>query len=293
MDPGTQHSALGTLEHKTARIGAVSIHYVEAGSGPLVVLLHGFPEFWYSWRKQIPALVAAGFRVIAPDLRGYNDSSKPEDVASYYALEVARDVAGLIVQSGQSPCAVVGHDWGGLAAWLVAMVHPDVVAQLVVMNAPHPVPYGRELRRSSSQKLRASYQLFFALPLLPRLLLRPFLGMILRRMTKVTDEELAEYRKAWRKPWALQSALNYYRALKRYRRNLRSAIKRIDVPAMLVWGERDPVFIRATTEAFGEWVPDLRVERIPEAGHFVQNDAAEKVNELLIAFLRATRPTAG
>src|SRR5260221_3964398 len=283
---------MSELAHKTAQVGSVSIHYVEAGSGPLVVLLHGFPEFWYSWRKQIPALAAAGYRVIAPDLRGYNDSSKPEDVASYHALEVARDVAGLIALSGQSPCTVVGHDWGGLAAWLVAMVHTDVVSQLVVMNAPHPVPYGRELRRSSSQKLRASYQLFFAMPLLPRLLLRPFLPAVMRRMTHLTDEELAEYKAVWRKPNALQPMLNYYRALKRYRRDLRGAIKRIDVPAMLVWGERDPVFIRATTEAFGEWVPDLRVERIPQAGHFLQNDAPEKVNELLLSFLRATRPTA-
>lgn len=283
---------MSELAHKTAQVGSMSLHYVEAGSGPLVVLLHGFPEFWYSWRKQIPALVAAGYRVIAPDLRGYNDSSKPEDVAAYHPLEVARDVAGLIAQSGDSPCAVVGHDWGGLAAWLVAMAHPGVVSQLVVMNAPHPVPYGRELRRSSSQKLRAAYQLFFAMPLLPRLLLRPFLPMVMRRMTHLTSGELAEYKAVWRKPKALQSMLNYYRALKRYRRDLRGAIKRIDVPSMLVWGERDPVFIRATTEAFGEWVPDLRVERIPQAGHFVQNDAAEKVNELLIAFLRATRPTA-
>jgi pimeloyl-ACP methyl ester carboxylesterase len=283
---------MSELAHKTAQVGSMSLHYVEAGSGPLVVLLHGFPEFWYSWRKQIPALVAAGYRVIAPDLRGYNDSSKPEDVAAYHPLEVARDVAGLIAQSGDSPCAVVGHDWGGLAAWLVAMAHPGVVSQLVVMNAPHPVPYGRELRRSSSQKLRAAYQLFFAMPLLPRLLLRPFLPMVMRRMTHLTSGELAEYKAVWRKPKALQSMLNYYRALKRYRRDLRGAIKRIDVPSMLVWGERDPVFIRATTEAFGEWVPDLRVERIPQAGHFVQNDAAEKVNELLLAFLRATRPTA-
>lgn len=288
----TYDSALGDLREDTAQIGSVSLHYVEAGSGPLVVLLHGFPEFWYSWRKQIPALVAAGYRVIAPDLRGYNDSSKPEDVAAYHPLEVARDVAGLIARSGDSPCAVVGHDWGGLAAWLVAMTHPGVVSQLVVMNAPHPVPYGRELRRSSSQKLRAAYQLFFAMPLLPRLLLRPLLPMVMRRMTRLTSGELAEYRAVWRKPNALRSMLNYYRALKRYRGDLRGAIKRIDVPTMLVWGERDPVFIRATTEAFGEWVPDLRVERIPEAGHFVQNDAAEKVNALLIAFLRATRPTA-
>jgi pimeloyl-ACP methyl ester carboxylesterase len=274
------------MNHRTAQVGDITLHYVEEGEGPLVVLLHGFPEFWYSWRKQIPALVAAGFRVIAPDLRGYNDSSKPAGVASYHPLQIARDVAGLIAQSGDVPCAVVGHDWGGLAAWLLAMCHADVVSRLIVLNSPHPVPYGRELRSSSSQKLRAAYQLFFALPLLPRLIVRPLLAPMMRRMARLTREELAEYRAAWRKPRAMQSMLNYYRALKRYRRELRCVIKRIDIPTLLLWGERDPVFIRATTENFTEWVPDLRVERLPDAGHFVQSDAPEKVNELMIAFLR-------
>lgn len=274
------------MNHRTAQVGDITLHYVEEGEGPLVVLLHGFPEFWYSWRKQIPALAAAGFRVIAPDLRGYNDSTKPADVASYHPLQIARDVAGLIAQSGDVPCAVVGHDWGGLAAWLVAMCHADVVSRLIVLNSPHPVPYGRELRSSSSQKLRAAYQLFFAMPFLPRLIVRPLLVPMMRRMAHLTREELGEYRASWRKPGAMQSMLNYYRALKRYRRELRFVIKRIDIPTLLLWGERDPVFIRATTENFTEWVPNLRVERLPEAGHFVQSDAPEKVNELIIAFLK-------
>jgi pimeloyl-ACP methyl ester carboxylesterase len=275
------------MRHHTAQVGDMALHYVEEGEGPLVVLLHGFPELWYSWRKQIPALAAAGFRVIAPDLPGYNDSSKPKDIAAYHPLAIARDIAGLIAQSGDVPCAVVGHDWGGLAAWLLAMCHSDVVSRLVVMNSPHPVPYGRELRSSSSQKLRAAYQLFFAMPLLPRLVVRPLLAPVMRRMARLTDEELAEYRTSWRKQRATQSMLNYYRALKRYRGELRAVIKRIDVPTMLIWGERDPVFIRATSENFSEWVPDLRVERLPEAGHFVQSEAPEKVNELLIAFLKS------
>src|SRR5882724_9804489 len=105
---------MSELAHKTAQIGSTTLHYVEAGEGPLVVLLHGFPEFWYSWRKQIPVLAEAGFRVIAPDLRGYYDSTKPKELAAYFIPEVARDVAGLIAQSGQSPCTLVGHDWGGL-----------------------------------------------------------------------------------------------------------------------------------------------------------------------------------
>jgi pimeloyl-ACP methyl ester carboxylesterase len=165
------------------------------------------------------------------------------------------------------------------------MAHPDVVSRLVIMNSPHFVPYGRELRRSSQQKLRSAYQLFFTFPLLPRLFLRLFLPMLMRRMAHLTEEELAEYKAVWRKPRALPSMLNYYRATKRYRRDLKGVVKRIDVPTMLVWGELDPVFTRGTTENFGEWVPNLRVERLRTAGHFVQSDAPTKVNELLVDFL--------
>lgn len=266
-------------------MSSLELHRVEAGNGPVVILLHGFPEFSYAWRKQIPALTAAGFRVIAPDLRGYNLSPKPDDVASYHLLEVVRDIAGLIVASGSAPCVVVGHDWGGIVGWLLAMTHPDVVSKLIVMNSPHPVPYSRELRRSGEQKLRAAYQLFFAMPVIPEIVLRLALPALMRRTAHLTDEELIEYKRAWRQPGALRGMLGYYRALKRYRRDIRTLIKRIDIPTMLIWGERDPVFIRATTENFNEWVPDLRIERIAEAGHFVQSDAPEKVNALLLQFL--------
>jgi pimeloyl-ACP methyl ester carboxylesterase len=266
--------------------GSPPLHFVELGEGASIVLLHGFPEFSFAWRKQIPALTAAGFHVIAPDLRGYNLSPKPHDIASYHLIEVVRDVASLIVASGNSPCAVVGHDWGGIVAWLLAMTHPDVVSKLVVMNSPHPVPYSRELRRSKEQKLRAAYQLFFAMPVVPEIFLRFALAPMMRRMAHLTDAELTEYKKAWRQPGALRGMLGYYRALKRYRRDIRALIKRIDIPTMLIWGERDPVFIRATTENFGEWVPDLRIERIADAGHFVQSDAAERVNALLLDFLK-------
>ncbi|MCU1347335.1 MAG: putative hydrolase or acyltransferase (alpha/beta hydrolase superfamily), partial [Acidobacteria bacterium] len=136
------------LTHHHAHVGEISLHYVEAGEGPLVVLLHGFPEFWYSWRHQIPALVRAGFRVIACDLRGYNDSSKPRSVDAYRVAAIVQDVAGLLVQSRDTPCALVGHDWGGVVAWFLPMLHPELVDRLVVINAPHPVPFARELKRS-------------------------------------------------------------------------------------------------------------------------------------------------
>lgn len=269
-------------------IGETRLHFVEDGpaDGPLVVLLHGFPEFWFSWRKQIPALAAAGFHVIAPDLRGYNDSSKPRGVHHYRVSAVVQDIAGLIVQNGGT-CTLVGHDWGGVAAWLLPMLHPGLVEKLIVLNAPHPVPLRRELQRSFDQRRRFLYQVFFQLPVIPELFMRAFGKRVLRRAGRFTEDELQTYAESWQKPAAMTSMLNYYRALRKHRRELRGLIRKIDVPTMLIWGEGDPVFRRETTEDFGDWVPNLRVNRIGGAGHFVQTDAAEEVNRLMIEFLRA------
>lgn len=274
------------LAHRHAEVNGVELHYVEAGEGPLVVLLHGFPEFWYSWRKQIPALVRAGHRVIAPDLRGYNESSKPRDVHSYKMQTIVQDVAALIARSGDVPCDVVGHDWGGIASWFHAMMHPDQVRRLVVLNAPHPVPLRREMKRSRSQRLRLAYQLFFNVPLVPdALLAMGGLKTLMRRAGRFTDAELREYAKAWRWPGTIRAMLGYYRAMMRHRAELTPLVRPIERPTMLIFGERDPVFTVATTENFDDQVPGVRVERIPEAGHFVQTDAPEKVNRLLVEFL--------
>jgi pimeloyl-ACP methyl ester carboxylesterase len=272
--------------HKTATVGDITLHYVEEGEGPLVVLLHGFPESWYSWRKQIPALAAAGFRVIAPDLRGYNDSSKPEPIDAYRIVEIVKDIAGLIVQSNDMPCRIVAHDWGGVAAWFHAMIHPEQVAKLVVMNSPHPAPLSREVRRQLRQKLKLSYQLFFRMPVLPNLFLRIFGGFLLGRIGGFTPADVAEYRAEWRKPGALDGMLNWYRALPKSRGELRQLMRRIDAPTLIIWGDGDPVFTLETLNDFSEHVPNLRIERIATAGHFVQTDAPDRVNELLIDFLR-------
>jgi pimeloyl-ACP methyl ester carboxylesterase len=281
------------MAHRYAEVGDVRLHYVEEGEGPLVVMLHGFPEFWVSWRKQIPALVAAGYRVIAPDLRGYGESSRPEEVDAYRLLLVVQDIAGLIVQNG-GRCVLVGHDWGGIASWVLAMLHPSLVEKLVIMNAPHFVPMRREIDRSLNQKLRLAYQLFFSLPVLPEIFIRLFGKMLMSRIGSFTPEEVRTYVEAWRRPGATTAMLNYYRAIRKHRAELRSIVRKLEMPVMLVWGERDPVFKKEMSENFGEWVPNLRLERIPEAGHFVQTDAAEKVNALLIDFLAtpATAPPA-
>ena len=273
------------LTHRRISVNGIELHYVEAGSGPLIVLLHGFPEFWYSWRKQIPALVDAGFRVIAPDLRGYNESSKPPHVDDYRLTAVAADIAALIDQSGEQ-CILVGHDWGGIVSWLLAMMRPELLRKLVILNMPHPVPLLRELRRSTRQKLKMTYQLFFRPPIIPERLMRWILPMVLRGAGRFTREELSEYKKAWRDIATRRAMANYYRALGRNRGELRQHIRPIDLPTLLIWGAREPVFMRETTEDFDDYVPNLRIVRIAAAGHFVQTDAPAIVNELLIEFAR-------
>jgi pimeloyl-ACP methyl ester carboxylesterase len=255
----------------------MKLHRVEQGSGPLVVLLHGFPEFWYSWRKQIPALAAAGFRVVAPDLRGYNDSPKPRGVDAYRISAVIEDIVELI----DEPCVLVGHDWGGAAAWYTAMTHPELVRKLVILNSPHPKPLLREIKRSLNQRIRMMYQLFLQAPSAAPLI-RPLLPLILRG--RFTAEEKQEYRKAWRKPDALRSMISYYPALRRSGGELREMLRVIEAPTLYIFGTRDPVFTIETSRNFGTWVPNARVELIEGAGHFVQTDAAERVNELLIEF---------
>jgi pimeloyl-ACP methyl ester carboxylesterase len=260
-----------------ATVGDIRLHYVADGDGTPVLLLHGFPETSYSWRRQLPALAGAGFRAVAADLRGYGKSSKPPEVDAYRLTELVRDVAGLATQLGAQQ--IVAHDWGGVIAWLLPMLHPGVVDRMVILNSPHPVPLARELR-TMRQKVRFVYQLFVQPPLL-RVLLPP----LMRRAGRFTEEDIAVMKESWRDRDSLRAMANYYRALRRHRRELRPLIRPIDIPVMLIWGERDPVFVRETTERFGEWVPDLRVERIARAGHFVQTDAPERVNELLLDFL--------
>jgi pimeloyl-ACP methyl ester carboxylesterase len=274
---------------RTCEVGDVTIHYVEAGSGPLVILLHGFPEFWYSWRNQIPSLAAAGFHVVAVDLRGYNDSSKPRAIDAYRLPELARDIAGVITQIGEGPCLLAGHDWGGGVAWLTAMLYPELVSRLIILNSPHPVAYLREMRRSPRQKWRAKYQLLFHPPWLAEFVMRRFRYALLRRalarLGSFTSEEIERYVEAWMKPGALTGMANYYRAM-RHRKGMRGLIRRIDIPTLMIWGDLDPFFTPETLRDFDEYVPDLRVEHISYVGHFVQTDAPGKVNQLMIEFLR-------
>ncbi|MGE3803548.1 MAG: alpha/beta fold hydrolase [Gemmataceae bacterium] len=273
-------------EHKFADLDGLKLHYVEAGSGPLVVLLHGFPEFWYSWRFQIPALAQAGFRVLAPDLRGYNLSDKPKGVSAYRVHLLAGDIAGLIRHAGAARAHIVGHDWGGGVAWWLAIQKPEVVERLAVLNCPHPAAFWRELRRPG-QLLRSWYMFFFQVPWLPERLmrLRDFASLENTfRSAGFSSDDIEQYKEALRQPGALTAAINYYRAMFRNSRSLGQPMPRLSLPTMLVWGKHDDYLGIALTQNLDPWVQDLRLELL-EASHWVQCDAADQVNRLLIDFL--------
>ena len=280
------------LEDGYAQLGDVRLHYVEAGEGPLVVLLHGFPEFWFGWRRQIPALAEAGFRVVAPDMRGYNLSSRPADVAAYGTDLLAADVRDLIRERGEDRAFLVGHDWGGSVAWATATNHPEVVERLAILNCPHSRRLLQALRRPR-QLARSWYMFFFQLPGLPERLLGAVGYRALRRAFDearpgaFTEQDIAHYVEAWSQPGAPTAMLNYYRASFRQRRQVRERSGAVAAPTLVIWGERDRHVGPELAEPDPADVPNLeRVERLPDASHWLQHDEPERVGQLLIEFFR-------
>src|SRR5918998_1690848 len=281
------------LAHRYADIGDVRLHYVEAGEGPLGLVLHGVPQFWYQWRNQVPALVEAGFRVVAPDMRGYNLSDKPPGVRAYRVEQLARDVERLILACGERTADVIGHDWGAITAWIAAMRHPDRVGRLAILNVPHPARFLDGLL-NSMQLLRSSYMFFFQIPRLPEAVIRAGDFALLQSVFRIdpmrpgafTAGVIERYVAAMAQPGALTATLNYYRALLRSPREVGALLERIEAPVLVIWGERDRSLSRRLADPPRLWVPNLlRVERLREASHWVAEDRPQEVNSLLLDFL--------
>jgi pimeloyl-ACP methyl ester carboxylesterase len=276
-------------------VGEAVLRVRHGGSGPPVLLLHGFPQFWYEWRHQIPALVEAGFRVVAPDMRGYNLSDKPLGVRAYRVELLARDVERLILACGGGTADVVGHDWGAIAAWIAAMRYPERVERLAILNVPHPARFLDGLL-SPMQLLRSSYVFFFQIPRLPEEVIRAGDFALLRsalrrdpvRPGTFTAEDIERYIEAIARPGALTATINYYRALLRYPEETRALLQRVEAPVLVIWGERDRFLSRRLAEPPRLWVPNLLgVKRLPDASHWVAEDRPLEVNTLLLDFLRS------
>jgi pimeloyl-ACP methyl ester carboxylesterase len=281
------------LETINFQNGTVQLHAVAAGppDGRVVLLLHGFPEFWRGWHRQIAPLATAGFRVIVPDQRGYNLSSKPPGVASYAITPLVSDVIAIADQLGREKIFLAGHDWGAAVAWSAALLHPSRIAKLAVLNVPHPSVMRRFLNGNLRQLRRSWYMFFFQLPWLPEAGFRArnfHLGAstLVRSSRPGTfcAEDLAHYRAAWSQPGALTGMIHWYRAAFRHRPQI--ADRTVHVPTRILWGERDAFLLKEMAQASLRYCTNAELFTFADSSHWLQHEQPSRVSELLIDFFR-------
>jgi len=280
-------------EHDYIQTNKINLHVIQAGpkDGPLVILLHGFPEFWYGWKHQIPYLARAGYRVWAPDQRGYNLSDKPKGAAAYSLDHLSDDIMGLIDAAGKEKAFIVGHDWGAAVAWWSANKYPARIERMVILNVPHHAVIQRAMKSSLKQLRKSWYIFFFQLPWLPEAFIR--YNNWQRGIRSLRDssqpgtfseEDLEPYRKAWAQPHGLTSMINWYRALIQ-KKPKRLPSPRISVPTLIIWGTQDQFLGRELAQKSIDLCDDGRLVMIEEATHWVQHEEAERVNGLIGEFL--------
>jgi epoxide hydrolase 4 len=299
------------MQHKFANVNGVRLHYVEEGEGLLFLFLHGFPEFWYEWKKQI-AEFGRDFHAVAPDLRGYNLSSKPEGVEQYKLELLLEDIHCLIRHLGARKCTLAGHDWGGFLAWAFAGIFPDLVDKLIIINAPHPAVFLRELRDNPAQQQASQYMLLFRTnPEIEQLIsadnFAPFQQLLLAPGIAhgyFTQEDRVAYLNAWSQPGALTAGLNYYRAAElgpldngaAVPEPLASVIGKLIVhpPTLVIWGEQDQYLLPGNLNGLEKFAPNLQVRRLPDASHWVIHERSAQVNGWIREFVSAkqAQPTA-
>jgi len=276
-----------------ARVNGVRLHVTEAGpaGGAVLLLLHGFPDFWYGWREQIRFFTRRGFRVIAPDQRGYNLSDKPPGIDSYHLDALALDIKELLLKRGVKKCVVIGHDWGGMVAWHLATRYPELLAGQIVVNVPHPLAMKEAIRSRVSQKMKSWYVYFFLIPWLPEKLLALRNWRLLTNsrsrasLPGIFQENPALYHEAWSRPGAFQAMLNWYRCVIQreieYPENLR-----LSVPTRILWGVGNETIELTAAERSLEFCEKGRLDLIEGAGHWAQQEKIGEVNALMLDFIQ-------
>jgi pimeloyl-ACP methyl ester carboxylesterase len=286
-------------DFRYADVNGVRLHYASAGAGKLMLFVHGFPQFWYAWHELLPEF-ARDHHAVAPDMRGVNLSGKPEGVKAYHVTQQTEDLRALMRHLGHERCILVGHDWGGACAWHFASQHPEEVEKLVIVNAPHPVMFARELRNNPRQREASDYMALLRLDKAERVLaendfrrLRYFFrewGAAGGR--KPDAATLAIYQQAWARPDALAASLNYYRASPLYPATppdsipeLRAQDFTVRVPTLVIWGESDTALLPPLLDGLEQCVPGVRIERIAQGSHWVIHEFPERVIALIRGFL--------
>lgn len=290
-------SHLPVLSFRHIQTNGIALHVAESGpkDGPLVILLHGFPEFWYGWRHQIGPLAAAGFRVVAVDQRGYNLSDKPPGKQAYDLDLLADDIAGIADALERKTFNVVGHDWGGIVAWWMADRYAERLDHMAVLNAAHPSIWREAIKNDPAQRRKSWYVGMFQLPWLPERTMRTrqFRGMSDALKTGARPEAFSEddlhlYRGAWEQAGALTAMVNWYRAIARKPLPATAAI-RVNVPTLILWGVNDKYAVRDLAERTRALCSDAKVEYFEHATHWVQHDEPQAVSERLVDFLLLRR----
>jgi epoxide hydrolase 4 len=293
------------LKDNYAEVNGVRLHYVSAGKGPLVVFLHGFPEFWYEWKNQL-AEFGRDHLAVAPDMRGYNLSAKPSGVDQYQVKHLIEDVHALALHLGHKKFTLVAHDWGGAVAWAFAIAHPEALEKLVIINAPHPGIFFRLLREDAGQQQASQYMLLFRSPQAEAMLsanhYATLANIVLGPGLKsgvFTEEDKKAYIDAWSQPGALTGGLNYYRAAQigppppGGQAPAESAPAAdgvadwtVRVPTLVIWGEKDTALLTANLDGLDRFVPNLAVKRIPDGTHWVIHEKPAEVNRYIRDFIR-------
>lgn len=281
------------LEETFIKTNGIRLHTVMAGpqSGPPFLFLHGFPEFWQSWARQLPALAQAGCRVIIPDQRGYNLSDKPKGVKNYHINELTNDILGLIDALNYEKVNLVGHDWGGIVGWVLASKRPERIHRLGILNAPHPLVMRRFLQRDFEQMRRSLYAIFFQLPWLPEKLmsLNDWRGaaFTLRGSGKTrtfSNEDIMNYKEAWSQPGAITAMLNWYRAAAHYFWSLPENMP-IRIPTLIMWGMKDAALSHRLARPSIDYCDEGKLLFFPEATHWIQREEADDINRHLLEFV--------
>lgn len=281
------------IEHVYIEANRITLHVAKKGpkDGKLVILLHGFPEFWYGWHKQIDYLANQGFRVWAPDQRGYNLSDKPEKVSDYDIRHLTKDIAGLIKASGREKATIVGHDWGGIISWRMAREYSHLLDRVVILNAPHEKAMSTHLMKHPTQLIRSSYAVFFQLRGLPEKLISLSDWKVGTTMLKssslphaFSEEDLKLYRQAWSKPQAMKSMINWYRG------NVKSMTRpdlpaEVTLPTLLIWGAQDQFLGKELAEKSSQFIEKGRLVFLENATHWVHLEEADRVNALIAEFI--------
>jgi len=292
------------FQSQYAEVNGIRLHYVSVGQGKLIMFVHGFPEFWYEWERQLVEF-GRDYQAVAPDMRGFNLSSKPAEIDKYQVNDLIEDLRALADHLGHKKFTLVAHDWGGAVAWTAAMRHPEMLEKLIIINSPHPAVFARELLNNPDQQKASQYMLMLRSAEVERVLSENNFAALMDVLVQfgskweMSEERRSKYIEAWSQPGALTGSLNYYRASPLYPPvskndeeliksilNLPKEMFEVKVPTLVIWGEQDQALLTGNLEGLEEYIEDLTVKRIPDGTHWVIHEQPKLVNSLIRDFIK-------